>query len=69
MIGMQPSELIHKVKRSREMRRFHVQVSEQRSTEGEMPLAPPMPTNHANYSRLMRSHDRMGSRHLSKREI
>lgn len=62
-----PSELIQKAQHARMLGKMH----EARQTESfgvEEPVLPaqPAPTNHANYSRLMRSHDRIRTRHLSK---
>ena len=60
-----PSELIRRAEESRRFRRAQRHKNE--AAEGEIaPLARPLPTNHSSYSRLMQSHDRIRTRHLSK---
>ena len=60
-----PKELIRMAEERRRMKRvregFAVMAAQDTAA-----LPPPMPTRHANYTKLMRSHDRMGSRHLSQ---
>ena len=62
-----PSELIRSAARNRIYRSIRtVQILP--VTVETVPLARPQPTNHASYSRLMQSHDRIRTRHLSKTE-
>ena len=58
-----PSQLIRMAERNSRLRKLY----RTRQTDREEELtAKPLPTRHAAYSSLMRSHDRMGTRHLSK---
>lgn len=63
-----PSQLVEKAKQNREMRILRQNHAHERSIE-EPRVSPAAFGGHANYSRLMRSHDRMRTRHLSKSEI
>lgn len=58
-----PESLLRRARRSRRNRR---QVAAPRQTESVQIRRPPLPTGHAGYSALMRSHDRMFSRHISR---
>ena len=60
-----PSQLIRRAEENRRIKKRKGSFSAMPTREAE-PLPPPMPTSHANYTKLMRSHDRMGSRHLSR---
>lgn len=60
-----PSQLIRMAQERRRMKRRGQGIKSAPIREAEF-MPPPMPTSHANYTKLMRSHDRMGSRHLSK---
>jgi len=66
---LRPSELIDLARKRRATRRLLPEDGIRAGGVPEDVPAQPLPTNHANYSRLMRSHDRMGSRHLSKKRI
>lgn len=63
--NMSPSKLIRRAEESRRLRRVYAHRNEETQVH-LTPLARPLPTNHASYSRLMRSHDRIRTRHLSK---
>ena len=59
-----PSELIRRAKRSQLYRNVR-RIQPQAACEA---VSRPLPTSHASYTRLMQSHDRMRTRHLSKPE-
>ena len=58
-----PSELIRMAQERRRM--GSLQRTQTEAPQTEMQIARPLPTNHASYTRLMQSHDRMRTRHLS----
>ena len=62
---MSPSRLIRRAEERRRFRRMHAHCNEE-TQEQLTPIARPLSTNHASYSRLMRSHDRIRTRHLSQ---
>ena len=58
-----PSEFIRIAQERRRMGRLRPMQAEVQQQETQ--IARPLPTNHASYTRLMQSHDRMRTRHLS----
>lgn len=64
-----PSQLMEKAKQNREMRILLRENHAHEHSIEEPRVSPTAFGGHANYSRLMRNHDRMRTRHLSKSEI
>lgn len=60
-----PGKLIQRAEENRRMRRAYGGKTSGVRAEDASP-ARPLPAGHASYSRLMHSHDRMRTRHLSK---
>lgn len=60
-----PAKLVSKARQNRR-RKANLSAQPAAPAQHEAKRAPvPLPDGHANYSALMRSHDRMNSRHIS----
>lgn len=62
-----PADLLRRAERSRRQKNIPVPAAAAEHAPPKLPAAPRHTSSHSSYTALMRSHDRMATRHIAPR--